>query len=512
MLLLLIISIMAPFADARPVSAQPSQPNIVLIVVDGMRAVDYQALPKTRNWLAGGGTTFPNFIATTPACCPSRSSILTGLYTSNHGVLTNQAAYNGGIATFIEQGWLQGNLGVWMDDAGYKTAMIGKYLNGYSSGKPPGWDDWRGLRGTLPYDFALFENDVLRHYRGDRQHQSDVLAAKAERFIATSPTNRPLFLYFAPTAPHSPAIAPLRHQDAFRNRRVERVPSFLEEDTSDKPAYVRAGGSPTRQEIAQLDAEHRGRLQSMLGIDDAVMRVRRARAEANRLDNTVVFFVSDNGFLLGHHNRYGKGVPYDGAVRIPMLAWGLGFAGGQTNQRLVANIDLAPTIAALGEAVAGHPMDGVPIFAGNRSELLIEFFAHPRPNPNPGKIIDFVALRTIDHLYVEYSSGECELYDYRTDPYELENQLAGGKLPPPDLAARLSALTGKPSTGCPTPTGSAAPAEGQAAASAATDTVSAETTETDGMWTDIASDDSDRPTAETNCPDRSRRRCTEAPR
>jgi arylsulfatase A-like enzyme len=261
-----------------------------------------------------------------------------------------------------------------------------------------------------------------------------------------------LFLYFSPIAPHDPAVPAARHQGAFGRVHVARDPAFGERDVSDKPAYVRRGGVLTGAGAARMDEHHRRRLRTLLAADEAIARVWQELARTGRLDNSYVFVLSDNGYLLGQHNWAGKGVPYDGSVRVPMLAYGPGFSAGATDRRLVASIDLAPTIAALAGAAPRHRMDGVPLLGGgDRDAVLLEFpHSHSLVNLPPWR-----AVRTADQLYVEYGTGECELYDHATDPHELRNLLAGGGEEPPDLAARLAELSGIPSSGCPKATGTA---------------------------------------------------------
>jgi arylsulfatase A-like enzyme len=392
-----------------------ARPNVVVVVTDDMRASDWRALPRTRGLLAGG-TEFPNFFLTTPTCSPSRASILTGQYAHNHGVETNEGGGGraGGISAF-RLGLADQTVAHALGRAGYRTAIVGKFLNGYKPDDPPvgDWDRW-----VVPADkgYTGYALNVDGEARQEEGYSTDVLRDEAVRFVRGTPARRPLFLYFAPRAPHGPSTPAARHRDAFGGATVDRDAAFDEDDVGDKPAYVQRKDPIGRKGERRLDQRERDRLASLLAVDEAVAAVWGALETAGRLDNTYVFVLSDNGYLMGGHRMDGKGAPYDGSVRVPMLAWGPGFAPG-TDGRLVANIDVAPTVAQ----VAGVALPG----ADGRSLL--------DPTPREGILLErfqdgakptYRAVRTDHRLYVEYDTGERELYDRRRDPHETDNLLA----------------------------------------------------------------------------------------
>jgi arylsulfatase A-like enzyme len=105
-----------------------SRPNILVIVTDDQRG-GFSVMPQARSWLKRGGTNFTKAFVTTPLCCPSRTSIFTGRYTHNHHVYSN----DGEGANLIQQSTLQ----YYLQQAGYETAMYGKYLNGWDISQPP---------------------------------------------------------------------------------------------------------------------------------------------------------------------------------------------------------------------------------------------------------------------------------------------------------------------------------------------------------------------------------------
>jgi arylsulfatase A-like enzyme len=229
----------------------------------------------------------------------------------------------------------------------------------------------------------------------------------------------------------------------FAGEQVDRADlSFNEADVGDKPRYIRELGPLSAGDQSWLDSQHQRRLECLLELDDHIATIWDALEERGRLHNTYVFLLTDNGYLLGQHRYYGKHVPYDGSARMPLYAYGPGFAAGAVDERLVGNVDLAPTLVDVAGA-DGPEMDGVSLLSSHqRDAILLEFLA-PDVNsmkwPGPRTAIArYSAVRTVSHLYVEYRTGERELYDYGADPHETENLLAG--TPPEEVAALAANL------------------------------------------------------------------------
>jgi arylsulfatase A-like enzyme len=414
----------------------PRPPDIVVVVTDDMRGTDWQALPQTQEILGSTGVTFPNYFVTTPACSPSRTSILTGLHAHEHGVWLGDEKDKDqnkdkdkeikGAAVFEAQGLPDRTIAVALQNAGYRTALVGKYLNGFGFEHPIpiGWDDWCSTSSTRYVDFELNENGVEVEYRGEDQYGTDVLAAKAVETIAATPADQPLFLYFAPKAPHVPSTPAKRHLAAFQSARVKGDPSVNESDMSDKTAFLR------KRSIERADAlneEERLRLQSLLAVDEAIVQIVEALEAAGRLGTTYIFVLSDNGYAMGQHRWLSKALPYDTVTRIPMIAFGPRFDAGVVDERLVTNCDIAPTLAELSGATLGDVSGQSLLSEDERSVVLLE--------NRPAATVPYRALRSKDWLYVEWDSGERELYDYRTDPFELENALAEWEGHTPSSAA-----------------------------------------------------------------------------
>ena len=442
--------------------AEDQRPDIVVLLLNDARDGDQIAMPKTMAWLAESGATFPNSFLTTPLCCPSRASIFTGLYPHNHGVYDNRAGPNGGWEGFAQRGNRGRTIGAILQDAGYFTAAVGGYLNGRKpgAGSEPGWSIGPGGRRRRKGGKRGKGGKGGKGKRGRNRVRRSAASglSSAVAAIAAAPSGQPMLLHVGFDAPHVPAIPSPRHAGAFAGARIDRGdPAFDEADVADKPKYVSNLGRLSGGQMAWLDNLHQRRLETLLGVDDEIAAIRDALAARGRLENTYIFLLTDNGYLMGHHRLYGKMAPYDGAVRFPLLALGPAFAAGTVDRRLVGNIDLAPTIVALAGA-AGPPMDGRSLLSDSgRDAILIELLGRDLESMDwPGERADvprYGALRTANHLYVEYESGARELYDHRRDPAEVQNLFAA-PLSPADnaaaaqLGARLASLRSCRSGSC----------------------------------------------------------------
>ncbi|HEX9945471.1 MAG TPA: sulfatase [Thermoanaerobaculia bacterium] len=446
-----------------PAPAADDRPNVLVIMTDDQTVEDMRVLPKTRTLLAERGTTFANSFVSYALCCPSRATFLTGQYPHNHGVMANSGP-NGGYHRLDSSDTLP----VWLQRAGYYTAHVGKYLNGYgtdSPAPPPGWSRWFGLMDPTTYklyDYTVSDDGIPVTYgHGAGDYQTDVLAAEAERILRSrAGAGQPFFLSVAPMAPHlerisggqvPPRPAP-RYQGRFANEPLPAKPSFSEPDVRDKPVHVRRLPPLSSAKTARETAIHRARLASLLAVDDLVERLVNALADTGQLDSTVIVFTSDNGFLLGEHRILDqKYHPYEESIRVPLILRGGGFPAGVTAAQLVSNVDLAPTIVALAGAAPGRVMDGRPLLPlaldpGLEKDrtLLIEGAGTGRDKP------PFAAVRGSRWLYVEYATGDRELYDLRTDPFELRSRHAAPAQAAvrADLARRLVRLRACSGSSC----------------------------------------------------------------
>lgn len=430
--LLLALAFSPACRPIEPVSAPPGRPNIVLIVTDDQDAGSIAYMPQVTALLADRGTTFADFFVTDPLCCPSRASILRGQYAHNHQVLKNEAPL-GGFQRFHDLGHESSTIATWLKAVGYRTAFFGKYLNGYPGEQktyvPPGWDEWAAvLDWTFYFDYRINENGRIVSY-GSRpeDYQTDVLTRKVSDYVQQAAGGRPFFIYLAPVAPHAPSTPAPRHRHQFAGVKVPRPPSFNEADVSDKPGWVRGRGRLNPNEIVWMDRLYRKRLRSLLAVDEMLAGLIGALTRAGTLERTYILFTSDNGYHLGQHRlSHGKGTAYEEDIHVPLIVRGPGVPSGQVLEHFALNIDLAPTIAELAGTPAPTFIDGrslVTLLGGNppvradwRQAFLVESFADPA-GTTPG----FQALRTREYHYVEYVTGERELYDLRADPHELES-------------------------------------------------------------------------------------------
>jgi len=417
----IVLSILVGFAFfVTPVKGQVGpKPNIIVIETDDQRwhTIDY--MPTVKNRLIGEGITFTNSFVTTSLCCPSRSSFLTGLYAHNHGVLTNSYP-DGGVEKFNDNS----TLATWLKGAGYSTSLIGKYLNGYGNNRnppfiPPGWTNWHVFLGTKYYDYDLYENGVTNHFGSTAaDYSTDVLRDRAVRFIQNA--KEPFFLWFTPFAPHAKPIAAPRHVGTCDSLAIPKTPATNEMDVSDKPLWVR---KLPLQGIGALTSPARSQICTLKAVDEAVAAI--LSTLGTKLNNTVVIFTSDNGMSWMDHRWGSKPCIYEGCNRVPLvIRYPKLIPTATVNDKLVLNIDLAPTIAQLAGVAPASLVNGqslVPLLSNPsadwRSDFLIEYQSD-RVSPNSN-----FAVRTSRYKYVELGTGEKEFYDLVTDPYELNNSI-----------------------------------------------------------------------------------------
>ncbi|MBK9092889.1 MAG: sulfatase [Anaerolineae bacterium] len=434
-----------PAVTPTPAAAPASRPNILFIVADDLDAASVSAMPQVQALLRGQGLTFTQAFVTNSVCCPSRTTFLRGQYTHSHHIYTNRAP-DGGFELVYQLGLEQSTVATWLHDAGYRTALFGKYLNNYpetasETYMPPGWDEWYATVRNGPYqffDYDLNENGAIVHHgTAPEDYLTDVLGRQATSFITRSvalaqemPQGAPFFVYLAPYAPHKPSTPAPRHARLFANVQAPQGPSFDEEDVSDKPAWVSTRRRLNRSDLTEIDREYRNRLRSLQAVDEMVASLIGALQASGAISNTYLFFTSDNGYHQGQHRLpAGKTTAYEEDIRVPLFVIGPGVPAGASRAHLTLNTDLAPTFAALAGVVPPAFVEGrslLPLLASDppavedwRACVLIEHKTLEIGDPPT-----YEALRTPQFLYVEYTTGEHEFYDLILDPHELENRYA----------------------------------------------------------------------------------------
>jgi arylsulfatase A-like enzyme len=426
-------------ASAGPGQQQSPRPNVLVLLTDDQTLESMRVMAGVRAELAAGGTTFQRAFVSNPLCCPSRATLYTGQYTHNHGVIGNRPP-EGGYGRLDKSEWLP----VWLQRAGYHTVHIGKFMNRYGLDSPPtevppGWDEWYTSVDPSTYSFTeyqLNENGALRwHGEYSTDEYSDLAVDAVKRLAAGG---EPFFLSVAYLAPHSgrpresddpaglaTAMPAPRHRDAFAAEPLPVTPAFDEADVSDKPSFVQRLPRLSAEREAAMRELYQQELESLLAVDEGIVRVVAALREAGELEDTLVVFTSDNGFFHGEHRvPYGKVMVYEPSIRVPLVLRGPGVPAGARRRQLVTNADLAPTILeAAGAQPAGRVPDGRSLFPLLRDrrlawgrELLVE--------GAPGfQAVAYAALRNDRFVYAEHDNGERELYDLRRDPHQLENAI-----------------------------------------------------------------------------------------
>jgi N-acetylglucosamine-6-sulfatase len=485
-----------PSAEGKQAENQkqePKPPNVILILTDDLAVNDLNPralrhMPNLKSLLIDKGTTFDNAFVTNSLCCPSRATILRGQYTHNHEILSNEPP-RGGFQKFRFLGHENSTMATWVKEQGYRTAFFGKYLNGYKETYiPPGWDEWYAVTGNyLSHTFN--ENGHLVSYEPESYYETDVMSDKASDYITRTAgadppfftADRPFLMWIGTKAPHQPASPAPRDDDSYPAISLPHPPSFDEKDVSDKPDWISDNPPLSLEQKRYMEELYRKRLQSMLAVDDMIGDLVGALHDSGELDNTYIVFTSDNGFHLGQHRLgAGKWTPYEEDIRIPLIVRGPGVPEGETLHHMVLNNDLAPTFADLAGAEPPSFVDGrslVPVLTDDptpledwRQRFVIESVAERSGVPHPPFITESTvvplltgdplpgnwrrtsaasaqsseewgrpwlkALRTNNYLYVDYKTGEHELYNLRKDPHELNNMYATA---PPEITHRLEA-------------------------------------------------------------------------
>jgi len=415
-----------------PARAGDQRPNIVVVMTDDQQVSDMRAMPRTRRLIGRRGVAFPESVANFPLCCPSRATYQSGQFAHNHGVLDNRPP-RGGFGKFDTSNTVP----MWMSRAGYSTAYIGKYLNGYGEDDPgfvpPGWATWQAMVApvTRYFKFRLNENGRVKSYgEDDEDYLSDVLTRKAVRYVRRHRrSRRPYFLTVGYLAPHvgkgfdeaehcdgkGPFPAP-RHFGDFVGTDLPRGPAFNEADVSDKPRAIQELPKVSGHKLEKKIDKYQCRLESLRSVDEGVAEIVGELRETDQLDDTFVIFTSDNGFVQGQHRiKGGKGELYEESIKVPLLVRGPGVPVGRRSRDLVVNADLPATFLELAHAKAGLPQDGVSLLPALRDPSL------DRHRAILIESLEYTAVRTQRYLYAVHATGERELYDLRRDPYELRS-------------------------------------------------------------------------------------------
>lgn len=435
----------------RAAAAPAGPPNILIILTDDQAARGTMGvMPHVRGWFGEGGRTYPNAFATTPLCCPSRTTILTGQYAHNHGILDNAAS---GRTVFDPDATVLR----YLQEAGYRTALFGKLFNFWRvEDDPPNLDRWAIISPTRTSNGYLGGTwNVQGDVRTVDRYSTDFIADLGARFIRSGEAadDRPWFLELSTYAPHLKAVPPRRYEQAPVGP-FHATPAATESDRSDKPDFIQAMHAG---EHGLATARER-QLRTLMAVDDLVQQITQTLEDTGETRETLAFFLSDNGFLLGDHGIRGKGYPYDRDVRLPFLVrWPARIDADTVDARLVATVDIAPTILdAAGLATdPERPMDGRSLLDASwtRDRILLESWPW-----NGSSAVAWASSWGLGYEYTEYYAEDGsiafrEYYDLKADPWQLVNLLHDGSARnDPDLTplhTQLSVDRSCVGDGCP---------------------------------------------------------------
>jgi arylsulfatase A-like enzyme len=396
-------------------------PNVLIVITDDERYGSHHATPQLRDWFDEGAV-FTRAYATTPHCCPSRASIFTGQYVHNHRVTHQRQVRLLDHSETIQRQLLS---------AGYNTGYVGKFLNGWDLGnRPPAFEHSTVGEGYADSPFAIDGAFRLVDYG------PSFVFERGRKYIDDweADDDRPWLLMVAPFAPHEPFQAEEKYAEI--PYPWDGTPATEEGSRKDKPPFVRGDASRISEGLGQSKREDQFR--TLRTVDDQFMETIDRLEQQGELDNTLVIYLSDNGYLWADHGLIGKGVPYEGSIHIPLYMRGPDVPK-RTVDQLVANIDIAPTVYELTGIEPDYKVDGRPLLRSSRETLLLEF-------DGGEKIPQWSSLISQDWQYTEYEDGFREFYDFEDDPYQLENQPDRA---PSELRAILQAARKCAGADCP---------------------------------------------------------------
>ncbi|KAJ5591384.1 hypothetical protein N7450_005356 [Penicillium hetheringtonii] len=444
---------------------QQSPPNILLVITDDqdleLDSIDYT--PHITRHIRDKGTFYRNHFVTTALCCPSRVSLWTGRQAHNTNVTDVRPPY-GGYPKFVDRGFNDNFLPVWLQQAGYDTYYTGKLFNSHTveNYHSPYVNGFNGSDFLLdPYTYSYLNSTYQRNqdppvsYEG--HHTTDVITQKAMGFLEDAlQGERPFFVTVAPAAPHSDVspqnikagnpvmTAPIplkRHEHLFEDVKVPRTKHFNPDHPSGV-SWVRELPQQNQTVVDYNDYFYRSRLRALQGVDEMVESLITRLEASDKLDNTYIIYTSDNGFHIGQHRLPpGKTCGFEEDIRVPLFIRGPGIPERSTEDSVTTHIDLAPTIFELAGIPPRSDFDGTaipvtPEFDGTRHEhVTVEYWGKAVLEGDYGKIgprgtpqmpnNTYKSVRLIGKGYNLYYSVWCnnehELYDLETDPYQLHN-------------------------------------------------------------------------------------------
>ncbi len=414
----------------KAITTQQKPYNFIVIVTDDQRYDQIQYMPNLMDEINQRGVLFEKAFVTTPLCCPSRASILTGKKAINTEVIRNRPPL-AGIDNFDDKE----TIGVWLQKKGYKTALIGKYLNGYHLKPtyiPIGWNYWAAFNGKSGYSNAQFNVNGINE---TKNYGTTAVFDYAQGFINQNKQS-PFLLYLAPFAPHKPFEPEIEDEYKFIDISFADTPSLNELDVSDKISVFRNNPLIDSTTLETYKLQRIEQLQCLQSVDRGIKKTIDLLKRQGLYDRTVILFISDNGYLWGEHRLTSKILPYEESLKVPM-AVSAPFVKQHSmdTTNMVLNTDIAPTLLALAntQAPENWQFDGANLTELLKSQkpLSRDFFTfeminefYDKDTVTTSRVIQTCwGVRTTTYKLIQFISGEREFYDLQNDPYELQNEI-----------------------------------------------------------------------------------------